>query len=94
MAIRCLLRLPSLLPHCLRNDGFASDFAVDFPQQTNWVNVAGGRMDVAGAMLNGDEGKTAVKRRDHLTSQMTAPQIEQAQEMARRCQQSQFKECD
>jgi len=25
---------------------------------------------------------------------MTAPQIEQAQEMARRCQQSQFKECD
>jgi hypothetical protein len=51
-------------------------------------------MDVAGAMLNGDEGKTAVKRRDHLTSQMTAPRIEQAQEMARSCQQSQFKECD
>ena len=49
---------------------------------------------VAAAMLNGDEGKTAVKRQDHLTSQMTAAQIEQAQEMARRCQQSQFKECD
>jgi TPR repeat protein len=49
---------------------------------------------VAAAMLNGEEGKTAVKRRDHLTSQMTAAQIEQAQEMARRCQQSQFKECD
>ena len=49
---------------------------------------------IAAAMLNGDEGKAALKRRDHLTSQMTAPQIEQAQEMARRCQQSQFKECD
>jgi TPR repeat protein len=49
---------------------------------------------VAGALLNGDEGKAALKRRDHLTSQMTAAQIEQAQEMARRCQQSQFKECD
>ena len=49
---------------------------------------------IAAAMLNGDEGKAALKRRDHLTSQMTVPQIEQAQEMARRCQQSQFKECD
>jgi TPR repeat protein len=49
---------------------------------------------VAAAMLNGDEAKTAMKRRDHLTSQMTAAQIEQAQEMARRCQQSQFKECN
>jgi hypothetical protein len=49
---------------------------------------------VAAAMLNGDEGKTAMMRRDHLTSQMPASQIEQAQEMARRCQQSQFKECD
>ncbi|HWV45095.1 MAG TPA: tetratricopeptide repeat protein [Nitrospira sp.] len=49
---------------------------------------------VAVAMLNGDEGRTAVKRLDHLTSQMTAAQIEQAQEMARRCQQSQFKECE
>ena len=49
---------------------------------------------VAGAILHGNEGKTALNRRDHLTSQMTAAQIEQAQEMARRCQQSQFKECD
>ena len=49
---------------------------------------------VAADMLNGDEGKTAVKRRDHLLSQMTAAQIEEAHEMARRCRQSQFKECD
>jgi TPR repeat protein len=49
---------------------------------------------LAVAMLHGNEGKTALNRRDHLTSQMTAALIEQAQEMARRCQQSQFKECD
>ncbi len=49
---------------------------------------------VAVAMLNGNDKKTAMTRRDHLTSQMTAAQIEEAQEMARRCQQSQFKECD
>lgn len=49
---------------------------------------------VAAAMLNGDEGKIAMTRRDHLASQMTAEQIEQAQEMARRCQQSHFKQCD
>jgi uncharacterized protein len=49
---------------------------------------------VAADLLPGDKGKTAVTRRDHLTSRMTAAEIEQAQEMARRCQQSQFKECD
>ena len=49
---------------------------------------------IAGTLLHGDEEKAAVKRRDYLTSHMTAEQIEQAQEMARRCQQSQFKECD
>ena len=49
---------------------------------------------LAGAMLQGDEGKAALKRRDYLTSHMTAEQIEQAQEMIRRCQQSQFKDCD
>jgi TPR repeat protein len=49
---------------------------------------------IAGAMLKGDEGKAAVKRRDYLTSHLTAEQIEQAQEMVRRCQESQFKQCD
>lgn len=49
---------------------------------------------LAAAMVHGNEGKTAIQRRDHLTSQMTDAQIEQAQKMARRCQQSQFKECD
>ncbi len=49
---------------------------------------------IAGTLLHGEEGKAAVKRRDYLTSHMTAEQIEQAQEMALRCQQSQFKQCD
>ena len=49
---------------------------------------------LAGALLPGDEGKAALKRRDFLISKMTAAQIEEAQEMAQRCQQSQFQECD
>jgi TPR repeat protein len=49
---------------------------------------------VAAAMLKGDEGKAAVKHRDQVTSRMTAAQIEQAQELAHRCQKSQFKECE
>jgi hypothetical protein len=49
---------------------------------------------LAGALVPGDEGKAALKRRDFLISRMTAVQIEQAEEMARRCQQSQFQECD
>lgn len=49
---------------------------------------------LAAVLLNGDEKKTAVKRRDHLVAQMTATQIEQAQKLAQRCQESQFQECD
>jgi hypothetical protein len=49
---------------------------------------------IAGVLLPGDEGKAAVKRRDYLTSHMTAAQIEQAKELIRICQQSQYKTCD
>ena len=49
---------------------------------------------VAAAALSGDEGKAAMKRRDHVASQMTAEQIGNAQEMAQRCQETTFKECD
>ncbi|HMS85557.1 MAG TPA: tetratricopeptide repeat protein [Nitrospira sp.] len=49
---------------------------------------------LAATMLSGGEQKTAITRREHLTSKMTAAEIEQAQEMAWRCQQTQFKGCD
>jgi TPR repeat protein len=49
---------------------------------------------IAAAALNGDDGKAALKRRDYVASHMTAAQIEKAQEMARRCQETKFKECE
>jgi len=59
----------------------------DFILAHMWSNIAA-------ATLNGDEGKTALIRRDHVASQMTPAQIEKAQEMARRCQDTKFKECE
>ncbi|MBH0182581.1 MAG: SEL1-like repeat protein, partial [Nitrospira sp.] len=49
---------------------------------------------LASTMLPGNDGKAALARRDQLSPHMTAAQIEQAQELAKRCQQSQFKQCD
>lgn len=49
---------------------------------------------LAAAALSGDALQAAVRHRDHVASQMTAAQIERAQEMARRCQETKFKECD
>jgi TPR repeat protein len=59
----------------------------DFILAHMWSNIAAGA-------LNGDEGKTALTRRDHVASQMTAAQIEKAQEIARRCQDTKFKDCE
>ena len=59
----------------------------DFVRAHMWYTVAA-------VALSGDDGKTAMKNRDGVASQMTAAQIEKAQEMVRRCQQSQFNECD
>lgn len=49
---------------------------------------------LAAAALSGDSGVTAAKNRDKIASKMTAEQIGTAQEMARRCQESKFKNCD
>ena len=59
----------------------------DFVRAHMWYTVSA-------AASSGDEGKISRERRDFVAKQMTAAQIEKAQEMARRCQQSQFKECD
>jgi TPR repeat protein len=50
--------------------------------------------DLAAAMLSGDDATTAKQHRDQIASRMTPAEVEKAQEMARRCKQSQFKECD
>jgi hypothetical protein len=52
-----------------------------------WLTVA-----VAGS--RGDDVKTAIMNQTTLASDMTAAQIEQAQEMARRCQETQFLQCE
>jgi len=59
----------------------------DFVRAHTWYTVAA-------AAVSGDGVEIAVRNRDGVASRMTAVQIEKAQEMARRCQQSQFKECD
>jgi len=59
----------------------------DFVRAHMWYSVAA-------SAVTGDGVETAVRNRDGVASRMTAVEIEKAQEMARRCQQSQFKECD
>lgn len=52
------------------------------------------RYSVAAAASSVDEEKEAMKRRDSVASRMTAAQIEEAQQMARHCQETKFKECE
>jgi len=59
----------------------------DFVRAHTWYTVAA-------AAVSGDGVETAARNRDGVASRMTAVEIEKAQEMARRCQQSQLKECD
>ena len=50
--------------------------------------------NVAAAALSGDNGRNAQWSRDSLASRMTPAQIEKAQKMARRCQETTFRVCD
>ena len=61
----------------------------DFARAYMWYTFAA-------AALSVDERKTTMRKRrqDYMASRMTVMQIEKAQEMARRCQESKFKECD
>jgi len=59
----------------------------DFVRAHMWFTLAA-------AALNGDSGNMATKNRDSIAAKMTAEQIETAQEMARRCQESNLKNCD
>ena len=49
---------------------------------------------LAARALSGDAKDKATKNRDEIASKMTAEQIASAQETARRCQESKFKNCD
>ena len=59
----------------------------DFVRAYMWYHLAA-------AALSGDDAMVAKKLRDRMASLMTPEQIAKAQEMARRCQQSKFKDCD
>ncbi len=59
----------------------------DFVRAHMWFSLAA-------AALSGDAGDKATKNRDGIAAKMTAEQIATAQEMARRCQESGFKNCD
>jgi TPR repeat protein len=59
----------------------------DFIRAHMWSNLAA-------TALSGNEGKAAMGIRDRVASKMSTAHIEKAQEMARRCQESKFKECD
>ena len=52
-----------------------------------WLTVA-----IPGS--RGDDVKTAIRNQTTLASDMTVEQIEQAQEMARRCRETQFVQCE
>ena len=59
----------------------------DFVRAHMWYSVST-------VTLSGDNGQRATMNRDNLSSLMTASQLKKSQEMARRCQEIQFKECD
>ena len=61
--------------------------AQDYVHAHMWLNLAA-------ACLSGDEGIQATYARDHTSKRMTSEQISQAQVMARKCQESNFKHCD
>ena len=64
-----------------------SEIPKDLVRAYVWFNIAA-------APGNGDTTKAATKYRDDAASQMTAGQLEKAQDMAQRCQDSQFVKCD
>lgn len=60
----------------------------DFVRAHMWYSVSA-------VTLSGiDEKETAMKEQDGVASQLTAGQLKKAQAMARRCQDTKFKECD
>ena len=61
--------------------------AQDYVKAHMWYNLGA-------ASLSGEHGKTATSNRDNIAKRMTPQQIAEAQAMARKCQASNFKQCD
>ena len=61
--------------------------AQDYVKAHMWYNLGA-------ASLSGEDGKTATSNRDNIAKRMTPQQIAEAQAMARKCQASNFKQCD
>ena len=61
--------------------------AQDYVRAHMWLNLGA-------SSLSGEDGKTATTNRDNVAAKMTPAQIGEAQAMARKCQASNFKQCD
>ena len=61
--------------------------AQDYVRAHMWYNLGA-------SSLSGENGKKATSNRDNVAAKMTPAQIAQAQAMARKCQASNFKQCD
>ena len=59
----------------------------DYVRAHMWFNLAA-------ASLSGEDGKQLIEYRHTVAAKMTPAHIAQAQEMARKCQASNFKQCD
>ena len=66
--------------------GDGQGVAQDYVRAHMWLNLAA-------ASLSGESAKTPTNNRNKLAAKMTPAQIERAQEMARKCQESKFKDC-
>jgi hypothetical protein len=51
-------------------------------------------LNLAASSLSGEQGKKASTSRDNVASRMTPSQIELGQDIARKCQAANFKQCD
>ncbi len=73
------------------NLGFMYDkgqgVAQDYVREHMWYNLGA-------SSLTGDDGKAASTNRDIVAAKMPPAQIAEAQAMARKCQASNFKQCD
>ena len=67
--------------------GNGQGVAQDYVRAHMWNNLGA-------SSLSGEDGKTATSNRDLIAKLMTSQQIAEAQAMARKCQASNFKQCD